>query len=45
MYGGISKFFQVKIYIKGLSLDENGNEHAKIIQYADDTTLFIIPMK
>ena len=29
------------IYIKGLSFDENANEHAKIIQYADDTTLFL----
>ena len=27
--------------IKGLSLDENGIEHAKIVQYADDTTLFL----
>ena len=27
--------------IKGLSLNENGTEHAKIVQYVDDTTLFL----
>ena len=27
--------------IKGLSLDENGTQHAIIVQYADDTTLFL----
>ena len=41
MYGSLSKFCQAKCRHQRLSLDENGTEHAKIVQYADDTTLFL----
>ena len=30
-------------YIKGLSLDQNGSKNIKVIQYADDATLFLKP--
>ena len=41
MYGSLSKFCQAKCRHQSLSLDENGTEHAKIVQYADDTTLLL----
>ena len=37
----MSSYIRQNAKIKGLSLDENGSKNIKIIQYADDATLFL----
>ena len=37
----MSSYIRANEKIKGLSVDENGSKNIKIIQYADDATLFL----
>ena len=37
----IASYIRQNETIKGLSLDENGSKNIKIIQYADDSILFL----